>query len=101
VNRLWRAIRRWLLGDRIRTAAADGAIYRLTPGSVVVVRGRSLRIVAAAALDGAIVYDCDSERGECRLRAEIRLGGPWLVLVEADRAISLAPFDVEIFRWRG
>jgi hypothetical protein len=99
--RLWQTIRRWLLGDRIRTAAADGAIYRLTPGSVVVVRGRSLRIVAAAAIEGAIVYDCDSERGECRLRAEIRSGRPRLVLVEADLAIPLARSDVEIFRCRG
>jgi hypothetical protein len=101
VTRLWHAIGRWLLGDRIRTAAADGAIYRLTPGSVVVVRGRSLRIVAAAATPGAIVYDCDSERGACRLRAEIRSHGPRLALVECDRAIPLAPFDVEIFRGRG
>jgi hypothetical protein len=101
VNRLWRAIRRWLLGDRIRTGAADGAIYRLTPGSVVVVRGQPLRIVAAEAIEGAIVYDCDSERGACRLWAEIRSGGPRLVLIEAGRAVPVAPLDVEIFRCRG
>jgi hypothetical protein len=101
MRRFLQTIRRWLFGDRIRTAAADGAIYRLTPGSVVLVRGRSLRIVAAAAAPGAIVYDCDSERGECRLWVELRSGGPQLVLVDMDRCVPLTLSDLEIFRCRG
>jgi hypothetical protein len=98
---IWRLLCRWLVGDRIRTGPADGAIYRLGPDSVVVVAGRSLEIVRRRDAFSAVVYDCDSEHGFCQLRADLGPTGPRLVLIDSAGAVPLASGDVQLFLRRG
>ena len=100
MSAFWKWLRRWLLGDRIRADPAEGAIYRLTPRSVVIAAGRSLEIVACAATDAAIVYDCDSDHGTCQLRAEFGSARPrrWFLSGHGDgRDLRFSRFgDVQL-----
>ena len=102
---LLESLARWLRSDRIRIAPSDGAILRLTPDAVIVVRDVAFRVTArrVVSLAGgpAVVYDCESERSRCQLRIEPASPRARIVFIDADEETPLAEDDVEIFPSRG
>ena len=105
LSSLRRELSRWLRSDCIRIAPSDGAILRLMPDAVIVVRDVAFRVVArrvvSLASGPAVVYDCEAERSRCQLRVEPALPRARVVFIAADEETPLAEDDVEIFPSQG
>jgi hypothetical protein len=96
---------RWWRQDRIRVSPRDGALLRLAPAAIIIVRGARFQVAArrvvSLASGPAVVYDCASEHGRCQLRVEPAEEGPRVVLLGAEADIPLREDDIEIFPARG
>jgi hypothetical protein len=73
---LWKLLRSWWRVDRIRASPREGQWLRLTPGSVVSIRGQSAiivgRMTSASPAGPWVEYQCQLTVGGGRLRVAMR-----------------------------
>jgi hypothetical protein len=90
VSEIVHFVKSWLRVDQIRIRPREGEIWRLEPGAVVVVNGRSARIVSRAVGDDAegpyVAYQCETSAGIAELIAQPT--GEW---IDFDRAAWNSP----------
>jgi hypothetical protein len=104
---LWKLLSAWWRVDRIRASPREGQWLRLTPGSVVCIRGESAivvgRLTGASSAGPLVDYQCQLATGAGRLRVSaspdgiatdvqwIDAGGRCEMLDAGDSSVVLLP----------